>query len=441
MRFIIPDGRKKFYQWDTNQRLRCMDLPAGVEIHFATPLAEEQDALAVESYEAEGAVWVDVPDELLRCPGVLTMYVYPREGEEGHTAWETSVPILAREKPADYIYTPAELQRWEALEQRLAELEENGLPAGGADGVSPVVTVEETEHGHRVTVTDANGETSFEVTDGADGTNGTDGVSPAVYVEEIEGGHRVTIDDVNGSTSFDVMDGADGTGGSGSGVIVDATLSQEGQAADAAAVGAAFEVYGAEVLPLIQEVGTTVDQHTCDITALQEQVQQLSGAASGCDCIEEVLAETELTFAAAGESLYVWQSVDTIVPLVIGKLYFVEFGGQTYECVGTAATFGTLAGVGIGNPAFAGLNDTGEPFLLGTALNGSFSACYCSTGTGPYKLSIRATRLAGLPGMTSADEDKILQIVDGRWSVVSLADSAVATYIDSYINEALGGEY
>lgn len=48
---------------------------------------------------------------------------------------------------------------------------------------------------------------------GEPGEDGEDGVSPTVSVEKIEGGHRVTITDVNGTQSFDVMDG---TGGGGS---------------------------------------------------------------------------------------------------------------------------------------------------------------------------------------------------------------------------------
>lgn len=46
-----------------------------------------------------------------------------------------------------------------------------------------------------------------------------------------------------------------------------------------------------------------------------------------------------------------------------------------------------------------------------------------------------------LPEVTTDDNDKILQVVNGVWTVVALADSAVATYVDDYINEALGGEY
>lgn len=72
------------------------------------------------------------------------------------------------------------------------------------------------------------------------GEQGPQGVSPTVTVDAIEGGHRVTITDANGTQSFDVMDGVDGqdgAGGSGSSVELDATLTQSGKAADAKVVG------------------------------------------------------------------------------------------------------------------------------------------------------------------------------------------------------------
>ena len=46
-----------------------------------------------------------------------------------------------------------------------------------------------------------------------------------------------------------------------------------------------------------------------------------------------------------------------------------------------------------------------------------------------------------LPDVTSEDNDKIIQVVDGIWTAVNVADSAVATFVNNYINTALGGDY
>ena len=87
--------------------------------------------------------------------------------------------------------------------------------ANGYDGYSPTVTVTEIDGGHRVTITDKNGNKTFDVMNGtgSSGTDGQDGYSPTVAITDITGGHRVTITDKNGDKTFDVMDGAKGDKG------------------------------------------------------------------------------------------------------------------------------------------------------------------------------------------------------------------------------------
>lgn len=42
------------------------------------------------------------------------------------------------------------------------------------------------------------------------GEPGKDGISPTITIDSITGGHRITISDANGEKSFDVKDGEDG---------------------------------------------------------------------------------------------------------------------------------------------------------------------------------------------------------------------------------------
>lgn len=121
----------------------------------------------------------------------------------------------------------------EELERIVREyLEENPPEGGGEDGYSPTITVKTINGGHRLTITDVNGTKTVDVMDGedgytpqkgidyfdgkdgSDGKDGADGFSPLVSVTDITGGHRVTITDKDGEKTFDVMDGKDGTGGS-----------------------------------------------------------------------------------------------------------------------------------------------------------------------------------------------------------------------------------
>lgn len=50
-------------------------------------------------------------------------------------------------------------------------------------------------------------------------------------------------------------------------------------------------------------------------------------------------------------------------------------------------------------------------------------------------------KVGEMPVVTEEDNGKIMQVVDGALEVISLEESAVKTYIDDYISEALGGDY
>lgn len=113
--------------------------------------------------------------------------------------------------------------------------EKGNTGAKGADGVSPTAAVAQTDDGAKFTVTDASGTTTAVVKNGVDGKNGApgaNGVSPTVQVETIDGGHRVTLTDASGAHAVDVLDGKPGKD-----AVVDATLTQDGQAADAKVTG------------------------------------------------------------------------------------------------------------------------------------------------------------------------------------------------------------
>lgn len=77
----------------------------------------------------------------------------------------------------------------------------------GQDGFSPSASVTQTATGATISITDKQGATTANIENGTDGTDGEDGYSPTVTVTDITGGHRVTVTDADGARSFDVMDG------------------------------------------------------------------------------------------------------------------------------------------------------------------------------------------------------------------------------------------
>jgi hypothetical protein len=87
-----------------------------------------------------------------------------------------NIPAIKGEPGKDYVLTDAD-------KQEIADLVGGGSGGGsGADGFSPIVNVEAIEGGHRVTITDVEGEKSFDVLNGVDGKDGQNGKDGNDYI-------------------------------------------------------------------------------------------------------------------------------------------------------------------------------------------------------------------------------------------------------------------
>lgn len=112
--FSIEGGRSCLYQWDINQRLR-VDHPEVTEVHFSN--THTQPALICEVYEEDGARYANIPNILLQQP--LSLLAHGCCGECVHA--ELIIRVVARAKPADYVYTETELLSFEKLMHRAEE--------------------------------------------------------------------------------------------------------------------------------------------------------------------------------------------------------------------------------------------------------------------------------------------------------------------------------
>ena len=95
---------------------------------------------------------------------------------------------------------------------------QDGAP--GTDGYSPSATVTQTSTGATISITDKDGTTTANVNNGTDGTDGTDGFSPVATVIPTATGATVSITDAQGTTTADITNGTDGTDGQAATIAV-----------------------------------------------------------------------------------------------------------------------------------------------------------------------------------------------------------------------------
>lgn len=116
--FKIYDGREQFYQWDIDRKLIVEDAAVS-QVHFCN--RTDDCSLVCETYVEDGATVVNVPNILLQSDWRIRAYAY--DGK--HTLHEKCFDVIARTKPADYVYTETEILNFETLLSMIADIDEN----------------------------------------------------------------------------------------------------------------------------------------------------------------------------------------------------------------------------------------------------------------------------------------------------------------------------
>lgn len=111
------------YQWDLNQVLevRGLSYATAPVVHFTNAI--QRVALVCQaSMDAAGVITAPIPNSLLQQSYPLLAYIVEYAGSRVKTKRLVQVPVVARNRPADYIYTGEELGTFQALASALSGL-------------------------------------------------------------------------------------------------------------------------------------------------------------------------------------------------------------------------------------------------------------------------------------------------------------------------------
>lgn len=118
--FKILDGRSEFYQWDLNRKI-VVDDASIKEVHFCNRTGS--CSLVRGVYEVNGLYVADVPNILLQDNWDIRVYGF----DSSYTKKAKTFNVVARTKPESYVYTEVEQLKWEYLEERIDQIEQNGV--------------------------------------------------------------------------------------------------------------------------------------------------------------------------------------------------------------------------------------------------------------------------------------------------------------------------
>lgn len=117
--FKIYDGREHFYQWDLDRKLIVGDRTIQA-VHFCNRTGA--CAITRDCYDVNGMWLVDVPNLCLQESYRLKVYGF---SAAKYTTVSAQFDVKSRTKPDGYVYTDDEVNCWQALDQRVAALEDN----------------------------------------------------------------------------------------------------------------------------------------------------------------------------------------------------------------------------------------------------------------------------------------------------------------------------
>lgn len=123
------NGSKKLYQWDLNREI-TISADADV-VDFAHK--NDAEAVRVKPVNKDGVLTASIPNSLLQSSQPIVVWLV--KGDQ--TIYGQVLPVIPRQKPADYVETEDDVLSYVALEKRVAELEKNA--GGNSEETDPTV--------------------------------------------------------------------------------------------------------------------------------------------------------------------------------------------------------------------------------------------------------------------------------------------------------------
>lgn len=121
------------YQWEIGRKIRVLSSlgDRAVMVQFAHP--GDKEALSVTPREENGVIVADVPNILLQGGDKIVAFLVEVDANCVETTRHSVFHVVNRPKPADYIYTETEVLNYKYLDDRLNQLEGDGLANAVAD--------------------------------------------------------------------------------------------------------------------------------------------------------------------------------------------------------------------------------------------------------------------------------------------------------------------
>ena len=119
----LADGRGSLYQWDTGRQVES----DAEQVHFSNHHYGTSIDVNVQNGKAT------IPNQLLTSATPIKAWAWVKDSSGEYTKEEQIFIVAKRNKPSDYVYTPAEIKTWQDLQNQIGDL--NNLKTAHKDNL------------------------------------------------------------------------------------------------------------------------------------------------------------------------------------------------------------------------------------------------------------------------------------------------------------------
>ena len=119
----LADGRGSLFQWDTGRQVEC----DAEQVHFSNRHYGTSIDVNVQNGKAT------IPNQLLTSAIPIKAWAWVKDSNGEYTKEEQIFIVEKRNKPSDYVYTPAEIKTWQDLQNQIGDL--NNLTTAHKDNL------------------------------------------------------------------------------------------------------------------------------------------------------------------------------------------------------------------------------------------------------------------------------------------------------------------
>lgn len=111
---------QKLFQWDKGRNLRVRGIPDGSQITVEYSNVHMTETIRPACSVNDGEALSTIPDTLLMLPYNIQCYIVVVDSSSTSTRMCLTIPVIARQKPADYEYTPEQIDGYMELLGKLS---------------------------------------------------------------------------------------------------------------------------------------------------------------------------------------------------------------------------------------------------------------------------------------------------------------------------------